>query len=149
MADVKQIKKLREQSKAGVADCKRALEETDGNIEKAKALLKEWGVTKAAKKGGRATEAGLVDAYIHAGGSVGSLITLGCETDFVARTEEFKNLAHEIAMQVAAMDPNDVDELMKQAYIRDAKVTIEELVKQAIAKLGENITVKEFTRNEV
>lgn len=144
--DIKLIKQLREETKAGIADCKRALEESGNNITKAKELLKEWGVAKAAKKGDRATDVGIVEAYIHAGGTVGSLVSLACETDFVARTDDFKKLAKEIAMQIAAMNPKDVKELMEQAYIRDAKVTIEDLIKQTIAKVGENITIKAFSR---
>lgn len=144
--DITKIKQLREETGAGIAECKRALEEAKGDIAQAKSLLNEWGVAKAAKKGDRETAAGIVDSYIHAGGSVGALVSLGCETDFVARTDDFKKLAHEIAMQVAAMNPKTVDELMKQAYIRDAKVTIEDLIKQTIAKVGENIKVVAISR---
>jgi elongation factor Ts len=146
MIDVNQVKKLREKTQAGIADCKRALEESKGDIKKAIELLKEWGVAKAAKKGDRETLVGIVESYIHAGGKVGSLISLGCETDFVARTEEFKKLAHEIAMQVASMKPKTTEELLKQPYIRDPKVTIENLIKETIAKVGENIRVVAFSR---
>src|SRR3989344_9641352 len=97
--NINDVKKLREETQAGIADCKRALEETKGDMKKAKALLNEWGVAKAAKRGDRETSVGIVEAYIHTGGKVGVLVSLGCETDFVARTDEFKKLAHEIAMQ--------------------------------------------------
>lgn len=146
---VDQIKKLREKTGAGIADCRRALEETGGDFKKAEELLKSWGIDKAAKKADRAVGAGLVETYIHSGGRVGSMVEVNCETDFVARTDEFKNLAHEIAMQVAAMDPTDVEELLNQEYIRDGAKIIAELVQEAIAKLGENIVIKRFMRFEL
>ena len=147
--NISDVKQLREETLAGIAECKRALEEAKGDMAQAKSLLNEWGVAKAAKKGDRETSAGVVDSYIHAGGSVGALVSLGCETDFVARTDDFKKLAHEIAMQVAAMNPKSVDDLMKQAYIRDAKLTVEDLIKQTIAKVGENIKVVAMVRQKV
>lgn len=143
--DINKVKQLREETQAGISDVKRALEEAKGDAKKAKELLKEWGVAKAAKKGDRETTVGLVEAYVHSG-KVGSLISLGCETDFVARTPEFKALAHEIAMQIVSMNPKTTEELLKQAYIRDPKVTIENLIKETIAKVGENIKVVAFTR---
>ncbi|HEY5600612.1 MAG TPA: translation elongation factor Ts [Patescibacteria group bacterium] len=146
---VDEIKKLREKTGAGIADCRKALEEAKGDHKKAEELLKSWGIEKAAKKSQRIVSSGLVETYIHAGGKVGSMVEVNCETDFVARTDEFKNLAHEVAMQVAAMDPKDVEELLKQDYIRDASQKIEDLVKATIAKLGENIVVKRFMRFEL
>lgn len=143
--DINTIKKIREETQAGISDVKRALEEAKGDAKKAKELLKEWGVAKAAKKGDRETTVGLVEAYIH-GGRVGALLSLGCETDFVARTPEFKALAHEIAMQIASMNPKTTEDLLKQPHIRDPKVTIEDLIKETIAKVGENIKVVAFTR---
>ncbi len=147
--DVTLIKKLRDETSASIADCRKALEETDGNYEKALDWLKKHGIEKAEKKADRETGQGLVESYIHQNGKVGSVLVILCETDFVARTEDFKKLAHEIAMQVAAMDPKDVDTLLKQEYIRDNSVTINDLVKQTIAKLGENIVVREFKRFEI
>ncbi len=144
--NIADVKKLREITQAGISDVKRALEESKGDMKRAQELLREWGVAKAAKKGDRETTVGIVESYIHGGGKVGALVSLGCETDFVARTEEFKKLAHEIAMQVASMDPKTTEDLLKQSYIRDAKVTIEDLVKQTIAKVGENIKVVAFSR---
>lgn len=143
------IKKLREESQAGVADCRQALEDANGDYEKAKKLLTERGLEKAAKKEDRETGQGVVESYIHAGGKVGVLVELRCETDFVARTDEFKALAHELCLQVAAMNPKNVKALMESAYIRDAKVAITDLVKQTIAKVGENITVARFTRMQL
>lgn len=146
---IDQIKKLREQTGAGIADCRKALEEAGGDFEKAEELLRSWGIDKAAAKADRVVGAGLVETYIHSGGRVGSMVEINCETDFVARTDEFKNLAHEVAMQVAAMDPADVEELLKQEYIRDGSKTIDQLVKETIAKVGENIVVKRFMRFEL
>lgn len=149
MADVAQIRKLREETGASIADCRKALEETGLKYDKAIEWLKQHGIEKASKKADRETGQGLVESYIHANGKVGVLLTVLCETDFVARTDDFKHLAHEVAMQIAAMNPKDVDTLLKQEYIRDGSVTIESLVKQAIAKLGENIVIKEFKRLEI
>lgn len=146
MTAIDQIKKLREKTGGGVMDCRRALEEAKGDEKRAEELLKKWGVEKAEKKAGRTTSAGLVDSYIHAGGKVGVLLEIACETDFVARTAEFKNLAHEICLQIASMNPNDVKTLLKQEYIREPGVTVEQLVKQVIGKLGENITITRFIR---
>lgn len=149
MVDVAQIKKLREETGASIADCRKALEETGSKYDKAIEWLKIHGIEKAEKKEGRQTAQGLVESYIHQNGKVGVLLTILCETDFVARTDDFKHLAHEVAMQIAAMNPKNVDTLLKQEYIRDGSLTIEQLVKQTIAKLGENIRVKAFTRYEL
>lgn len=146
---IDQIKKLRAKTKAGIADCRKALEEAAGDFAKAEGLLKSWGIDKAGKKADRAVGAGLVETYIHAGGRVGAMVEVNCETDFVARTDEFKTLAHEIAMQVAAMDPATVEELLKQEYIRDLSKTVDGLVKETVAKVGENIVVKRFMRFEL
>lgn len=146
--DVSLIKQLREETQAGVADCRMALEEAKGDLKAAKEILRKKGFEKAAKKGDRATNAGLIESYVH-GGRVASLVEIMCETDFVARTDEFKNLAHEVAMQVASMNPKDSKELLKQEYIRDASKTIEDLLKETIAKLGENITLGRIARIEL
>ncbi len=142
------VKKLRELTGAGVMDSKNALEDADGDFDKAAAILKERGLAKADKKATRELKSGLVDAYVH-NDRVGVLVNVSCETDFVARSDDFRSLVHNLAMQIAAMSPKDVDELMEQAYIKDEKETIEGLVKGVIAKLGENIKVEEFTRYEV
>ena len=143
------LKKLRAETSAGVSDVRQALEDAGGNYEKAKKLLLERGLEKAAKKEGKETSQGIVESYIHNGGKVGVLVELRCETDFVARTDEFKHLAHEIALQVAAMNPKDVKTLLEGAYIRDAGQTITDLVKSTIAKVGENITGARFTSFEL
>lgn len=147
--DLKTLKKLRDETSASIADCRTALDESGGDYKKALEWLKKRSIEKAEKKSGRSTGQGIVEAYIHQGGRVGVLMTLLCETDFVAKTDEFKHLAKELAMQVAAMNPANTDELLKQEFIRDSGITIEQLVKSAIGKLGENITVGDFKRFEI
>ena len=144
-----QIKELRELTQAGFSDCKEALEEAKGVTKKAIEILKKKGFEKAVKKSGRETGQGLVESYVHQNGKIGVLVSILCETDFVARTDEFKNLGHEIAMQVAAMNPKDNETLLKQEYIRDSSKTIGDLITEAISKLGENIKLKEFSRSEI
>lgn len=146
---VEDIKKLREKTGAGVADLRKALEEAEGDFKKAEELVKSWGIEKAASKSDRVAGAGLVETYIHGSGKVGAMVEVNCETDFVARTDEFKNLAHELAMQIAAMDPKDVREFEAQDYIRDSSKKVGDLVKETIAKVGENIVVKRFIRFEL
>jgi len=149
MADIKLLKQIREETQASIADIKKALEETKGDYKKALEWLRKHGIEKAEKKQDRETLQGLVESYIHQNGKVGAIIILLCETDFVAKTDEFKKLAHEVAMQVVAMNPKDVDTLLKQEYIRDNSLTIEKLVKSVIGKLGENITIKSISRLEI
>ena len=143
------LKKLRQESSAGVSDCRLALEDAKGDYEAAKKLLRERGLEKAAKKEGKETSQGIITSYVHATGRVGVLVELRCETDFVARTDDFKHLAHEIALQIAAMKPKDVKGLLASEYIRDSSFTIGALIKQTVAKVGENITVARFTRMEL
>ena len=144
--DLELLKKLRNATGVSLSDCRIALEKTNNDFEKALEWLRRHGIEKADKKAQRQTSAGLIEFYIHQNGRVGSIIELTCETDFVARTDEFKNLAHELAMQVSAMNPKDVPTLLKQEYIRDNTKTIEQLIKETIAKLGENIVIKRFER---
>jgi elongation factor Ts len=188
------IKELRKETVAGVLDCKKALEASGGDLEKAKTVLREKGLAAAAKKADRAVEEGLIEAYVHAGGRVGALIELDCETDFVARTEGFKELAHDLAMQIVATNPlyltpedvpPDVLEeekskyrtqarelgkperiverivegklqkyyqevcLMKQPFIKDDELTVQDVLTAAIAKTGENIVLRRFARFEL
>jgi len=147
--DIKLIKQLREETQVSIADCTKALEEAKGDFEKAIQILKKRGIERAEKKAARETAQGIIESYIHQNGKVGVLLEILCETDFVARTEDFKRLAHEVAMQIAAMNPKNVEALLKQEYIRDGSVTIENLIKQTIGKLGENIVIKQFTRFEI
>jgi len=139
------LKRLRGETKAGVSDCRQALEDAGGDYAKAKKLVMERAVVKAEKKADKDTSQGIVEAYVH-NGKVGVLVELRCETDFVAMNADFKHLAHEIALQVAAMNPKNTKELLAGPYIRDAGTTIEALVKQTVAKVGENITIGNFTR---
>ena len=149
MVNINLLKKLRSETGVSLADCRKALEETKNDYKKALEWLRKAGLEKAVKKADRATSQGLVESYIHQNGRVGALVEILCETDFVARTDEFKNLVHEICMQVAAMNPKDVSALLTQEYIRDNSKTIENLIKEAIAKLGENIVVKKLQRFEI
>ena len=159
-----QVKELRDKTGAGIMDSKRALEESDGDITKAEEILNQKGLASAAKKAGRETSEGLVVSYIHTGGRVGALVELNCETDFVARTEDFESLGRNIAMQVAAMSPLYVDResvpdgadevaeeslLLEQEYIRDSSMKISDLLKETIGKLGENIRIRRFSRFEL
>jgi elongation factor Ts len=145
MVQVGQIKKLRDETGAGIADCREALEKAKGDEKKAIEIIKEKGFEKAAKKGDRATSSGLVFSYVH-GGKIGVLVAMACETDFVAKTDDFLNLGKEIALQIASMNPKNVKELLAQDYIRDPKVTIDAMIKMLIGKLGENIKVDGFNR---
>ncbi|MCL4390098.1 MAG: translation elongation factor Ts [Patescibacteria group bacterium] len=145
MIKIDDIKKLREVTGAGVADCREALEATAGNLKEAQEFLKKKGIEKAEKKSGRQTSQGRVFSYVH-GGKIGVLVSLACETDFVAKTDDFANLGKEICLQVASMDPKNVEQLLQQEYIRDPKLTIDAMVKTVIGKLGENIKVNEFSR---
>jgi len=139
------VKNLREATGAGVMECKKALEDSAGDFNEAIQLIKKSGFSKAEKKSERQTSAGLIVAYVH-NNRVGVLLEINCETDFVARLENFRDLGSNIAMQIAAMDPKNIDELLVQPYIRDESITIGELIKSAIAKIGENIQVARFCR---
>ncbi len=144
--DPKDVQRLRVESGAGVMDCKRALEETGGDYAKALALIKERGIQSVAKRAERVAKEGVIASYIHAGGRIGALVELASETDFVARGEDFQRLAQEIAMQVAAMAPSSVDELLAQSYIRDASKTIKDLVTAVATSTGENVHVRRIQR---
>jgi elongation factor Ts len=139
------IKKLREETGASISDCKEALLETGEVLEKAKKFLKKRGFEKGAKKGGREVKSGMVDVYSH-GGKIGVLVEILCETDFVAKTEDFKNLAHELALQIASMNPSSEEKLLSQEYVRDNSLTVDQLIKSVSGKLGENIQVGRFER---
>ena len=159
--DVKLVRDLRDQTGAGIMDCKEALESTDGDMEKAILALREKGVASATKRVGKDTNEGIIETYLHTGGRVGAMVELGCETDFVARTEEFQKLAHDICMQIAAMGPVYINEdeiedgddrppaqtaLMLQPYIKNSSSSVGEMVRELAGKVGENIKVVRFTR---
>jgi elongation factor Ts len=193
MVEIKadQVKKLREKSGVGMMECKKALTEACGDMEKAELILRERGLAAASKKSNRATNQGIIESYIHPGSKIGVLLEVNCETDFVARNEQFKELVHNIALHIAAAAPvyvsiDDVPAeiqesekeiyrkqalnegkpeavlekiaegrlkkfyeehcLLEQPYVKDNDITINELVKQAIAKIGENIIIRRFCR---
>jgi len=188
------VKELRERTGAGILDCKEALKATEGDVEKATDYLRRKGLLAAAKKAGRATQEGLVEAYIHIGGKIGVLVEVDCETDFVAKSQDFKDFVRNLAMHIAATNPlcirredlpTEVVEkerdiyreqalelgkpekvidkivegrmgkfykdvcLLEQPYVRDPEITIQDLVNQMIAKLGENIAIRRFTRYQL
>jgi len=157
------VKELREQSGAGIMACRNALLETEGDMKKALEILKERSLFQVQKKADRSTTQGIIEAYIHTGGTIGAMVEVNCETDFVARTAEFKELAHHLAMQVAAIGPQFVSGeeipegagieeepgeacLLLQAYIRDPDKTVQDIINETIAKVGENIKVSRFAR---
>jgi len=140
-----QIKKLREETEVSIIECKKALKEAKGDIEKAKEVLKKWGKELAKKKKERTTAQGIVDSYIHPNKKIGVLLELNCETDFVAKSSDFQALAHEICLQIAAVDESET-ELLSQPWIKDETKTIKELIEEYIAKTGENVIVKRFIR---
>ena len=149
MIKIEDLKKIREITSASVDAIRQALEEADGKIERAMELLKKRGAAVAAKKSARETGEGIIASYVHANGKIGVVVKLLCETDFVARNEQFQKLGRELAMHIAAMNPASVSELMGQPYVRDQDMTVETLVKDYIAKVGENIRVGEFCRLEL
>ncbi len=140
-----QIKQLREKTGAGVMDAKKALEESNGDMDKAAEWVRQRGLAKAAKKADREAKEGIIASYVHMN-KVASIVEINCETDFVARNEEFLNMGREVAMQVASMAPESVEELLKQQYNRNPKQTIEELVKELSGKIGEKMEIKRFVR---
>lgn len=161
---VEVIKSLREQSGAGIMACRKALLEVEGDIEKALELLGQRGRLQALKKANRVATQGLVEAYIHTGGRIGAIVEVNCETDFVARTDEFRKLAHHLAMQIAAMNPQVISEeemsqtsgaeaqvacLLLQPDIKDPSKTIRDVINEVIARVGENIKVSRFARFEL
>ena len=158
------VKELRDESGAGVMDCRNALLETQGDMEKARQILRERSLFQAEKKAKRTATEGTIEAYIHTGGRIGAMVEVNCETDFVARTDEFKELAHHLAMQVAAMPPQfvsreespegsniDLQEacLLLQPYIKNPDMTVQDIINETIAKVGENIRVRRFVRFEL
>ena len=158
---VEDIKALRDITGAGVMDSKKALEEAEGDLKRAEDILRQQGIASAAKKANRATNQGVIESYIHSGGRIGAMVEVNCETDFVARTDDFQALANNLAMQVAAMSPTYVDEsdvpedreadsaqdcLMQQPFIREPSRTVQDMVNETVGKLGENIRVRRFKR---
>lgn len=158
------IKELRQKTGAGIIDCKKALSEAGGNMEKAAEILNQLGLSLAQKKAERAANQGVIEAYVHQGERIGVLVEVNCETDFVARTSDFKELAHNLALQIAAMSPQFISTeeippetvadpqvvcLLHQPFIKDPTKTIQDIITETIAKIGENIKVRRFTRFEL
>jgi elongation factor Ts len=163
---VTQIKELRDKTSAGVMECKRALQQAEGNVDRACDILREQGLARAEKKADRVASQGLVEVYCHGGGRIGSMVELNCETDFVAHTDEFKALVHDLALQVAATDPRFVSSaeipegekgklnpeevcLLAQPFIRDPSRRISDIVADVSAKMGEKVAVRRFARFEL
>jgi len=142
---MEKIKELREKTGAGVMDVKKALDEAGGDVKKAEEILLKRGAMIAEKKADRATSNGLIDSYVHLG-KIGVLVEVNCETDFVARNEDFKKFVHEISLQVAQSESESIDQLLAEEYFREAGKTIDDLLKELIGKIGENIKVKRFTK---
>jgi len=147
MADISidQIRQLRDQTGAGLTDAKKALTDASGDFDKALAALRQKGFDKVAKRTDRAAGAGLIGSYVH-DGRIGVLVEVNCETDFVAKTDEFKELVKDLTLHIAAADPKDVEELMDQPFVKDPQITAGDYVKQHAAKVGENLVVKRFER---
>jgi len=158
------VKELRSRTSAGMLECKKALLEADGDIEKAVKVLQRYGLSVAQKKMERVTTEGIVEAYIHHTGKIGALVELNCESDFVAHTDEFRQLARDIAMQVAATSPQFItaeeipekegfdpqtDCLLNQPFIKEPAKSVQEIINQTIAKVGENIKISRFARFEI
>ena len=147
MADIsiEDIKKLRQQTGAGITDAKKALVDSGGDFDKALAAMRTKGFDKAAKRAGREAGAGLIGSYVH-DGRIGVLVEVNCETDFVAKTDEFKELVKDLTLHIAASDPKDAAELLEQPFVKNPDITVGDYVKEHIAKLGENIVVRRFSR---
>lgn len=146
MITTEQIKELRERTGISIGQCKKALEETGGDMNKALAFLKEKGAEIAEKKSSRALHAGAVSAYLHSTGTMGAMVQVHAETDFVSKNPEFRGLADDIAMHVAAMDPKTVEELLAQPFVKEPGITVGDLIKSYIQKFGERIDVIRFSR---
>ncbi len=142
---MEKLKKLREKTGAGVMDIKKALDEAGGDEKKAEKILKARGIEIVEKKSNRATSQGLIDSYVHFG-KIGVLVEVNCETDFVARNEHFKKFVHEVALQAASSEAKTVEALLKEEYFKQPGTTIGDLLKETIAKIGENIKIKRFVK---
>ena len=148
MSNATDIQRLRDTTGAGVMECKKALEEAHGNFERAVQIVQEHGLVKFEKRAGRETGAGLIETYVH-NNRIGVMLEIRAETDFVVRSEPFRVLAHELTMHIAAAAPANVDELLKQLYIKDETKTVSDVIKGTAAQVGENIKVKQFYRIEL
>jgi len=149
MENIEKIKQLRKETNLPLGDCEKALEESGGDLGRAKQILKERGLELVGKKSQRETKAGLIKSYVHPNKKMGVLLDIRCETDFVASNNEFQELAHEICLQIAAMDSQNKESLLEEAWIKDESKKIKDLISEAINKLGENIVIEKFVRFEI
>lgn len=147
MIKIDQIKKLREETGISVSECKKALEEAKGDPKAAKEILKKWGKDVAGSRANKGAFQGIIESYIHPNKKIGVLLEISCETDFVAKSKDFQDLAHELCLQIAAI--RDEIPLLSQPWIKEETKTIQDLINECIAKIGENIVVKRFTRYEI
>ncbi len=143
------VKKLREETGAGMMDCKRALDEAKGDFEQAKEIVRLKGLARAEKKADRETKEGYIASYVHANGKTAALVEILCETDFVARNEDFREMAKGVAMQVVAMSPETVEELLEQEFIKDPSLTVADIIKGVSGTIGEKFVVNKFVRYAV
>lgn len=148
MYSIDDVKKLRDMTEMSIMDIKSALTESQGDFREAREILKKRGAEISAKKAQRVAREGAVECYCHQG-KIGVLVEVNSETDFVARNPAFKELSHELALQISAMNPKNIDDLLKQEYIRDASLKVQDLLQTKISKLGENIVIKRFIRFEL
>ena len=148
-SSVDSIKQLREETSCGVIDCKKALDESNGDFQKAKDFLRKRGLEMAAKKSGRVAKEGRVESYVHNGNKIGVLVEVNCETDFVARNDDFIKFTRELAMHIAAMNPVDVLSLLTQPFVKEPSKNIQDLLNELVAKIGENIQIGRFVRFKV
>jgi elongation factor Ts len=149
MKDIEKIKQLREETGVSYAMCTQALNEAKGDMGKARELLKQKGAEVAAKKAERETGQGAIFTYVHHNKRIGAMATVLCETDFVAMNDDFKKLGNDIAMHIASINPGDKEVLLSSPFVKDPSVTVEQLIKNEILKIGENITLGEFVRFEI
>jgi len=149
MINANQVKQFREKTGASIMECKKALKESNGDEKKALNLLNQRGKNIALKKSERKAKEGIIDSYIHSDKKMGVLLELNCETDFVARNEEFKKLAHDIAIHIAGMNSKDEKSLLKEPFVKNPEITIKDLIEEKISKLGENIKIGKFMRYEL
>lgn len=143
--DIAEVKRLKDLTGVGLTDAKKALEEAKGDFDKALAAMRKKGLTKAEKRGEREARAGVVGTYNH-DGRIGVLVEVNCETDFVARNEIFTSLVKDLTLHIAASEPRDVAELLKQPFVKNPDITVADLVKDHAARLGENVVVRRFNR---
>jgi elongation factor Ts len=148
MATLDELKVLREETGMGIMDIKRALEEAGGDVAKARTVLKERGAMMVAKKAQRTTKQGLIETYTHMG-RIGAMVEVNCETDFVARNDEFKAFVHDLVLHIASMNPENLEELLNQPFFKDEALTIRQALDELVGKIGENIQIKRFCRYEL